>query len=55
MAAFTKTLFGDRRNVAVVAVLLLIDTVLVRTGHGSAAAILVPLATMTGVTWLAPR
>ena len=55
MAAFTETLFGDRRNVAVVAVLLLLDAALVRTGHGGAAAILVPLATLAGVTWLAPR
>ncbi len=55
MGPFLKTLFGDARNVAVVAVLLVIEVVLVRTGHGREATVLVPLATMAGVAWLAPR
>lgn len=55
MGPFLKTLFGDARNVAVVAVLLAVEVVLVRTGHGREATVLVPLATMTGVAWLAPR
>lgn len=55
MAPFLKTLFGDMRNVAVVAVLLAIEVVLVRTGYTREAVILVPLATMAGVTWLALR
>ncbi len=55
MAPFLKTLFGDVRNVAVVATLLAIEIVLVRAGHGREATILVPLATMVGVAWLAPR
>lgn len=55
MGPFLKTLFGDARNVAVVAVLLAIEVVLVRTGHGREATVLVPLATMVGVAWLAPR
>ena len=55
MGPFLKTLFGDARNVAVVAVLLAIEVVLVHTGHGREATVLVPLATMAGVAWLAPR
>ncbi len=55
MGPFFKTLFGDARNVVVVAVLLAIEVVLVRTGHGREATVLVPLATMAGVAWLAPR
>jgi hypothetical protein len=55
MGPFLKTLFGDARNVAVVAVLLAIEVVLVRTGHGREATVLVPLATMASVAWLAPR
>jgi len=55
MGPFLKTLFGDARNVAVVAVLLAIEVVLVRTGHGREATVVVPLATMAGVAWLAPR
>ena len=55
MGSFLKTLFGDARNVAVVAVLLAVESVLIHTGHGREATILVPLATMAGVAWLAPR
>ncbi len=55
MGPFLKTLFGDRRNVAVVAALLALEFMLVRTGHGGAATIVAPLATMAGVAWLAPR
>jgi hypothetical protein len=55
MGPFLKTLFGDARNVAVVAVLLAVEVALVRTGHSGAATVLVPLATMAGVAWLAPR
>ena len=55
MGPFLKTLFGDARNVAVVVVLLAVEAVLIHTGHGREATILVPLATMAGVAWLAPR
>ena len=55
MAPFLKTLFGDARNVAVVAVLLAIEAALVHAVHGREATVLVPLATMAGVTWLVPR
>lgn len=55
MGAFLKTLFGDARNVAVVTVLLAIEVVLVRVGHGGEAILVVPAATLAGVTWLALR
>lgn len=55
MAAFFKTLFGDARNIAVVAVLLAIEVFLVHTGHGAAAILTVPVATLAGVAWLATR
>ncbi len=55
MGPFLKTLFGDARNVAVVAMLPAIEVLLVRTGHGREATVMVPLATIAGVTWLAPR
>ena len=55
MGPFLKTLFGDARNVAVVAAVLAAEAVLVHTGHGPAATVLVPVATMAGVAWLALR
>ena len=55
MGPFLKTLLGDARNLAVVAVLLAIEAVLIHTGHGRAATVLAPLATLAGVAWLAPR
>jgi hypothetical protein len=55
MAPFFKTLFGDTRNIAVVAVLLALEATLIHIGHGREATILIPLVTMAAVTWLAPR
>lgn len=55
MAPFLKTLFGAVRNVAVVAMLLALEVVLVHAGYAREAAIVVPLVTMAGVAWLAPR
>ena len=55
MGSFLKTLFGDAHNVAMVAVLLAIETVLIHAGRGGEATIMVPLATMAAVAWLAPR
>ena len=55
MGPFLKTLFGDARNVVVVAVLLAVEALLIHTGHGREATIQMPLATMAGVAWLAPR
>lgn len=53
MGPFVKTLFGDARNVAVVAMLLVLEVVLLRAGYGHAATVLVPLATFAGVAVLA--
>ena len=55
MGPFLKTLFGDVRNVAMVAGLVAIEAVLVRYGQGGAATLLMPPATMAVVTWLALR
>lgn len=55
MGPFLKTLFGDARNAVVVTILLAIEVVLVRTGHGREATILLPLATMASVACLATR
>lgn len=53
MKAFMKTLFGDSRNVAVVAVILAVEIVLAQSGHAAAAAYLVPPLALAGVGWLA--
>lgn len=53
MAGFIKTLFGDIRTMAIVAGVLAIEAGLVHTGHGTTAAILVPVATLAGVAYLA--
>ncbi len=55
MGPFVKTLFGDARNVAVAAVLLAIEAMLIHAGHGREATILVPLATFASAAWLAHR
>jgi hypothetical protein len=55
MGPFIKTLFGDARNVAVVASLIVSEFVLVHAGFGREAALLVPFATMAGIAWLAAR
>ncbi len=55
MGPFVKTLFGDARNVAVVAAVVALEFALVRSGHAREAALLVPIAVMAGVVWLAPR
>jgi hypothetical protein len=53
MKAFLKTLFGDARNVAVVAVILGVEIALRQSGHVVAAAYLVPPLTLVGIGWLA--
>lgn len=55
MGPFLKTLVGDTRNAVVVGVVLAIEFALVRMGLARAAVIVIPLATMVGVTWLASR
>lgn len=53
MGPFIKTLFGDARNVGVVATIILPELALVRSGLGREAVLLVPVAAMGGVAWLA--
>ncbi len=53
MGPFTKTLFGDARNVGVVVTIIMLELGLVRLGLGRGAVLLVPVATMGGVAWLA--
>jgi hypothetical protein len=55
MGPFVKTLFGDARNVAVAAVLLAIEAMLIHAGYGREATILVPVATFASAAWLAHR
>ncbi len=55
MGPFIKTLFGDARNVAVVALVVAIGWALIHSGFGREAVLLIPVATMVGVAWLAPR
>jgi hypothetical protein len=53
MGTFIKTLFGDARNFGVVLTIIMLELVLVRSGLGREAVLLVPLATIGGVAWLA--
>lgn len=53
MRSFFKTLFGDTRNVAVVCVVVLAETVLVQLGYGDLGAFVIPPLTLTGIAWLA--
>ena len=55
MTALLKVLVGDGGTVAVVALALALEAVLVRSGLAPAAAILVPFAILMGVGWLAAR
>ncbi|MDA8383172.1 MAG: hypothetical protein M0037_08960 [Betaproteobacteria bacterium] len=55
MRALFKTLFGDRANLAVVAVVLALEGLLVHTGHARDAAFAVPVVTLAGISWLAMR
>jgi len=55
MGPFFKTLFGDFHNIAVVAGLVAAETLLLHFGLGRAATVLVPVAAMAGVAWLAAR
>jgi hypothetical protein len=55
MKAFWKTLFGDLRNLGVVAALMAVETALVYGGHGSDAVFVMPPLVLAGIGWLAPR
>jgi hypothetical protein len=51
--AFLKTLFGDARNIAGVAVVVAIAAVLTEIGHGGWAVVAMPAACLAAVAWLA--
>ncbi|MFI4988223.1 MAG: hypothetical protein ACHQF3_12355 [Alphaproteobacteria bacterium] len=53
MTALVKVLFGDARNVAVVALAVALDAALAAGGYAGAAALLVPPVLLFGVRWLA--
>ncbi len=55
MKAFFKTLFGDARNVAGVAVVVALAAALTRIGHGAWAVVAMPVACLAAVGWLAGR
>jgi hypothetical protein len=55
MSAFLKTLFGDAGTVAVVAIVVAAELVLVETGRGTAAAFAVPALVLASTAWLARR
>jgi len=55
MRALLKVLFGDLRNVAVVALAVALEAALAAAGYDGAAALLVPPCLLLGVGWLATR
>jgi hypothetical protein len=55
MSAFLKTLFGDAGTVAVVAVVMAAEVLLVAADQGSSAAFAVPCLVLAGTAWLAQR
>ena len=55
MRAFVGTLFGGVANLAVVAVLMVVEIALLLTGHAAAMAYVVPPGPLAGVAWLARR
>ncbi len=55
MSAFVKTLFGDRATVAVVALVMTAELLLVAVGEAVAASIVIPALVLAGAGWLAKR
>ena len=55
MRAFFRTLFGDARNIAGVAVVVAVAAALTATGHGAWAVVAMPAAALLAVGWLAER
>ena len=53
MKALVKTLFGDARNVAAVAVVVAVGAGLTVTGHAAWAVAAMPVACLAAVGWLA--
>jgi len=55
MSAFLKTLFGDAGTVAVVAIILAAELLLVDYDQAASAAFAVPILVLAGIAWLARR
>jgi hypothetical protein len=55
MNAFLKTVFGDRDTVAVVAVVMLAELLLVAAGSAALAGFAAPCFVLVGAGWLARR
>jgi hypothetical protein len=55
MSAFLKTLFGDAGTVAVVAIVVAIELMLVDRNQAASAAFAVPILVLAGTAWLARR
>lgn len=53
MSALVKTLFGDARNIAVVAGVTLAGVALISVGEAAIAGYVVPPLTLAGICWLA--
>ncbi len=53
MNAFFKTLFGDPATIAVVAVVIATEVLLVACGQLILAALIVPVLVLAGTAWLA--
>jgi hypothetical protein len=53
MKAFTKTLFGDSRNLAGVAVMVVVAVGLTRVGHAGWAVYGMPVVGLAVTAWLA--
>jgi hypothetical protein len=53
MNALIKTLFGDARNISVVAGVALVAVALIALGEAAIAGYVVPPLTLAGIVWLA--
>jgi hypothetical protein len=55
MSAFLKTLFGDAGTVAVVAIVMAAELLLVVNGQVATATFAIPCLVLAGTAWLATR
>lgn len=55
MKALFKTLFGDRANIAFVAIVLALEFLCVHSGLAGAAGFAIPIVILAGVSWQATR
>ncbi|HEX9461679.1 MAG TPA: hypothetical protein VGB82_03695 [Alphaproteobacteria bacterium] len=55
MSPFYKTLFGDAATIAVTAIVMVTEVVLVAADQAAWAAVVVPAVVLAGTAWLARR